>query len=60
MNVVAEQYRFPQRARRADEPVEEHITALCQLALTCNFDALADEMICDQLVEKTYSDRIRE
>ncbi|XP_038064800.1 uncharacterized protein LOC119735167 [Patiria miniata] len=60
VNVVAERYRFRQRAQRTDEPVEQYVIALRQLAVTCDFGSLADEMIRDQLVEKTCSSRIRE
>ena len=60
INIVCERYKFRQRKHLQGEPVESYVAALRELAVTCNFGNLADEMIRDQLVEKTYSARIRE
>ena len=60
INVVAVRYKFCQRAQNSNEPVEEYIIALRQLAVTCEFGTLHDKMIRDQLVEKTCPARIRE
>ena len=60
INVVAERYKFRQRAQRPGETAQDYVAALRELAVTCNFGAMRDEMIRDQLVEKTTSDKIRE
>ncbi len=57
VNVVAERYRFRQRV---GETTDQYVAALRELAATCEFGAMEDEMIRDQLVEKTNSARIRE
>ena len=60
INVVAERYKFRQRAQRPGETAQDYVAALRELAVTCNFGAMRDEMIRDQLVKKTTSDKIRE
>ncbi|KAJ8046478.1 hypothetical protein HOLleu_05158 [Holothuria leucospilota] len=60
VNVVAERYRFRQRAQLPGEPVDSYISSLRELASTCEFRDFADEMIRDQLVEKTTSTKLRE
>ena len=60
LNVVAERYRFRQRGQRHDESVEDYISSLRSLSLTCEFGDMRDEFIRDQLVEKTNCGRIRE
>uniref|UniRef100_A0A8C1KE11 Uncharacterized protein n=1 Tax=Cyprinus carpio TaxID=7962 RepID=A0A8C1KE11_CYPCA len=60
INVVAERYRFRQRSQRAGETTDQYVAALRELAATCEFGAMEEEMICDQMVEKTNSSRIRE
>ena len=59
-SVVAEHYKFRQRRQRPGETAQDHVAALRELAVTCNFGAMRDEMIRDQLVEKTISDKICE
>ena len=60
INVVAERYKFRQRTQRPGETAQDYVAALRELAVTCNFGAMRDEMIRDQIVEKTISDKIRE
>ncbi|PAA74746.1 hypothetical protein BOX15_Mlig024279g1 [Macrostomum lignano] len=60
INVVAERYRFRQRAQRPGESVADYVAALQALSTRCDFGAFKDEMLRDQLVEKTHSDKIRE
>ena len=52
--------RFRQRAQRPGESVREYITALHELVANCNFGQLSDELIRDQLIEKTNNPRVRE
>lgn len=60
VNVVAERYRFRQRSQRAGETTDQFIASLRELVTTCQFGNMEEEMIRDQLVEKTNSSRIRE
>ena len=60
MNVVAERSRFRQRVQRQGESTVQYVAALRDLLLNCDFGALADDMIRDQIIEKTSSSRIRE
>ena len=54
-NVVAEQYKFRSRGQRADEPIDTYLTSLRELAKSCDFGTLEEEMIRDQIVEKCAS-----
>lgn len=60
MNVVVERYNFRKRCQLPNEPVDQYITALRELVVTCAYDGLTNDMIRDQLVEKTNSHRIRD
>ncbi|KAJ8364836.1 hypothetical protein SKAU_G00136670 [Synaphobranchus kaupii] len=60
VNVVAERYRFRQRSQRPGETTDQFVAALKELVTTCQFGTMEEEMIRDQLVEKTNSARIRE
>jgi hypothetical protein len=59
-NVVSERYRFRCRAQRRDEPIDCYVTALRELAKSCEFNELESEMIRDQIVEKCYSKKLKE
>ena len=60
VNVVAERYKFCQRGQKNGEFTEQYIASLREMVITCEFGELADEMIQDQLVEKTNPPCIRE
>uniref|UniRef100_A0A3B3T9U7 Gypsy retrotransposon integrase-like protein 1 n=1 Tax=Paramormyrops kingsleyae TaxID=1676925 RepID=A0A3B3T9U7_9TELE len=60
LNVVAERNKFRQRAQRPGESILQYVAALRELSVHCDFGALADDMLRDQIVEKTSSARIRE
>lgn len=60
VNVVAERYRFRQRSQRPGETTDQFTAALKELVTTCQFRTMEEEMIQDQIVEKTNSTRIRE
>ena len=60
VNVVAERNKFRLRSQNVGESVVHYIAALRELASTCEFGEVTDDMIRDQLVEKTNSSRIRE
>ena len=42
------------------ESVREYVTALHEFVANCNFGQLSDELIRDQLIEKTNNSRVRE
>ena len=63
VNVVAVRHKFRQRSQQPGESVDTYIAALRDLCRHCKFDAMdnpVDEMIRDQLVEKTSSPKVRE
>ena len=49
-NVVIEHTKFNKRSQLPDEPVEQFITSLYNLAADCNFGELKDKLICDRIV----------
>ena len=59
-NTVAERHAFRKRVQRPDETVLQYVTALRELASTCDFGDRADEVIRDQIVEHLHNPRIRE
>lgn len=58
-NVVADRYKFRQRAQQSGESIDAYIAALRALAASCKFMA-PDEMIRDQIVEKIQNDNARQ
>lgn len=60
LNVVAERNKFRQRSQKTGESTAEFAAALRELVATCEFGALAEDMMRDQIVEKTCNPRIRE
>ncbi|KAL9967391.1 hypothetical protein ACROYT_G025605 [Oculina patagonica] len=59
-NVVAERYKFRSREQKPEEPIDSYLTALRELAKSCEFGALEEEMIRDQIVEKCSSKTLRQ
>ena len=49
-NVIIEHTKFNKRSQLPDEPVEQFITSLYNLAADCNFGELKDKLICDRIV----------
>ncbi|KAL1256635.1 hypothetical protein QQF64_012180 [Cirrhinus molitorella] len=49
VNVVAELYRFRQRGQRHGETTDQYVAALKELAATCEFGSMEEEMMRDQL-----------
>ncbi|KAJ8044581.1 hypothetical protein HOLleu_07364 [Holothuria leucospilota] len=60
VNFVSERYTFRQRAQGQGESINSFISNLRELAKSCDFGQKHDEMIRDQLIEKTNSRKIRE
>lgn len=59
-NKVAARYKFRQRAQHPGEKVDVWVSALRTLVATCQYRDLEDEMIQDQIIEKTNDSRTRE
>ena len=60
-NVVAERYKFRSRKQNADETmIDAYLTSLRELVKTCEFGMLKDEMLRDQIVEKCYSEQLKQ
>ena len=57
---VAERYKFRARSQEVNESFDIFVSSLRELATKCNFGSLQDEMIRDQIIEKTCIRRIRE
>ena len=49
-NVIFERARFNRRNQQEEESVEQYITVLYNLVETCEYGAIKDEMLRDQLV----------
>ena len=58
-NVIYERFVFNQRAQQDEETFDQFLTALKELAKTCNFAAMHDELVRDRIVVgvKDYSVR---
>ncbi len=59
-DVVVERYKFRQRHQRQGESAREYVSALRELAVTCRFGELHDELVRDQLIKKTIHPKVRE
>lgn len=59
-NVVAERYKFRSRAQQPEESIDAYLTALRELAKSCDFAALEEEMIRDQIVERCHSKSLKQ
>lgn len=59
-NIVVERHRFGQRTQLPGETAAAFVTALRELALSCNFGEQTDDFIRDQLVAKTSNHVLRE
>ena len=59
-NVMSERYRFRQRLQQEGESIKQFVSAHRQLATNCRFGDLHDQMLRDQIIEKTTSADIRE
>uniref|UniRef100_A0A5S6QQR1 Reverse transcriptase domain-containing protein n=1 Tax=Trichuris muris TaxID=70415 RepID=A0A5S6QQR1_TRIMR len=60
VNVCVERYRFRKRTQEIGEPVDFYVADLKELAATCAFGTLEDELVRDQLIGGTSSAAIRE
>lgn len=58
--MVAQRNKFHLCVQRHREPIVQYVAALRELLVNCEFGALEDDMIRDQIVEKTYTPCTRE
>lgn len=59
-NVVLERHKFLQRAQLPGESIDDFAAALRTLAISCNYREFRDEIIRDQLIERTSDKKIQE
>ncbi|KAF0303468.1 Transposon Tf2-9 polyprotein [Amphibalanus amphitrite] len=59
-NVIVERFQFRQRGQQSHESTADYAAVLHGLAKKCNFGAMEDELIRDQIVEKTPHNALRQ
>ena len=57
---MAERYKFRSQAQRPDALIDAYLTSLKELAKSCDFGALEEEMIRDQIMEKFHSRTLKQ
>lgn len=60
LNVITERSHFRKQGQEAGEDIDDYISTLSGRASTCDFGDRVDEMIKDQLVEKTSTPQLLE
>ena len=58
-NIAVARFRFRQRQQQYGESVREYEACLRQLARKCKFGTMENEMLRDQLIEKTNIPKVR-
>ncbi|KAJ7991327.1 hypothetical protein DPEC_G00296170 [Dallia pectoralis] len=59
-NILFQRLEFRQRCQRPGESARQFVADLKALAQRCNFGVMRDELIRDQLIEKTSNPRVQE
>ncbi len=59
-NAMVERRKFRGRVQHVGESAQDFVVALRELAATCKFDTLEEQMIRDQFVEHNSNRRVRE
>ena len=59
-NVVAERYKFQSQSQNMHESIDAYLASLRELAKTCEFGQLEDEMLGNQIVQKCHSKHLKE
>lgn len=60
VNVIVECHKFHQRAQRPDESINQFLASLHELAALCEFGDMEEQMLCDQMIARVASTRIRD
>ena len=60
INVIVERFQFRQRNQQSHESTADYATVLHGLAKNCSFGAMEDELIRDQIEEKTPHHALRQ
>ena len=58
-NVIYERFRFNQKAQREGESFDQFLTDLKELANTCQFGQMHDELLRDKIVVGVRDDTLR-
>ncbi|XP_078528654.1 NACHT, LRR and PYD domains-containing protein 12-like [Lissotriton helveticus] len=59
-NIALNRFKFYTRAQKQEESFDDFLTALRSLTLHCNFGAMADEMIRDQIIVHIRNKKIQD
>ncbi|XP_064624576.1 uncharacterized protein K02A2.6-like [Lineus longissimus] len=59
-NTIAARVRFRKRSQHTNETIDQFVTNLRELAIPCNYGDRLDEMVRDQIVEKTNNPKCQE
>ena len=60
VNIIMERFTFRQRVQHLHESTSDYVNILRGLARKCNFGSMEDELIRDQVVEKTPHSNLRQ
>ncbi|GFN86919.1 hypothetical protein PoB_001342500 [Plakobranchus ocellatus] len=59
-NIILERYKFNSRVQKPDETVDQFVVDLRQMAKTCQFGVLEEDMVRDRIVVGMYSKTMKE
>ncbi|KAJ1124082.1 hypothetical protein NDU88_002544 [Pleurodeles waltl] len=59
-SIALNRFKFYTRTQQLEETFDEFLTALCGISMHCNFGAITDKMIRDQIIARVNSRRIQE
>ena len=59
-NIVAEVYKFRQRAQKSNKSMDHYVNVLHDLVRSCDLGNSENDLLCDQIVEKCQSNQLRE
>ena len=59
-NITLERYKFNTRVQKPDETVDQFVVDLRQMAKTCDYGVLEEDMVRDRIVVGIYSTTMKE